>query len=345
MENNREHSEALEYFSRALRLSFHFLKILVGILVIIYLLSGFFTVKQDEVAVILRWGKIKGIGEERILKPGFHWSFPEPIDKVVRIPVKKVKSIELEEFWSPDLDKKNISPSPFLIPWLHGYLITGDNNIIHARWHVEYQINDPLLYLTRINEEEKLIRSAVSNAVIHTAGNLSVDEALRTRLDTFSRLVKNEAQKTLDTLNSGLSIIAVYLNRSVPPLQVADAFNKVIKAEQIKSSRISEAQSYANRVINTARGEAARIIGEANAYRSEVVNEALADAEYITKLTQRFGTGSEGLNTYLAYFYQERLEEVLANLQDKFILQRPLRGEENELRIILGKRRKWRESK
>ncbi len=342
---SREQSEALEYFSRALKLSFYFLKALVAILVISYLLSGFFTVKQDEVAVVLRWGKIKGVGEERVLKPGFHWSFPEPVDKVVRIPVKKVKSIELRTFWDPDLDKKNVNPAPFLIPWLHGYLITGDNNIIHTLWHIEYQIDDPILYLTNTSQEESIIKIAVSNAIVRVGGRLSVDEALRTRLETFSRLVKNEAQKTLDEVDSGLTLVAVYLDRSVPPLQVADAFNKVIKSEQIKSARINEAKSYANRVVNTAMGEAARIVGEANTYRSEVVNEARADAEYIEKLTQKFGEGSKGLNVYLAYFYQEKIEEILANLQNKFILKRPFPGKENELRIILGKRQRWKESK
>ncbi len=343
MEKNREEEETLKYFSRALKLSFNFLKALVGILIIFYLFSGFFTIKQDEVGIILRWGKIVGVGKRRILKPGFHWAYPPPIDKVVRIPVRKIKSVDIKEFWSPDLDKKNISPSPFLIPWLHGYIITGDENIIHTSWHVEYQIQDPLLYITNIKDEKTLIKDAVCNAIISIISNFSVDEALRTRLENASTLVKIEAQKRLDSVDSGISIIAVYLDRSVPPLQVANAFNRVIKAEQIKSSKINEAKSYANRVINTARGKAAKILSDAQTYKNAVVNESLADAEYIEKLTHRFKEGSKSLEVYLAYFYQERMEDVLLSLRDKFILQMPLQGKENELRIILGKEKKWRE--
>ena len=124
-------------------------------------------------------------------------------------------------------------------------------------------------------------------------------------------MVKFEGQKVLDKLNSGLKLIGVYLDRSVPPLQVADAFNKVVRAEQIKSAKINEAKSYANRIINIAKGEAAKIISEANSYYSEVVNKARADADYIEKLTKRYKQGSKELNIYLLYFYQERIEEIL----------------------------------
>ena len=342
MEEKSRESLALQYFSKALKISFQFLKFLIFILIISYLFSGFFTVKQDEVAIVLRWGRIKGVGEKRILKPGFHWAFPEPIDKVIKIPVKRVKSIELERFWSPDIGKKK-KPTPFLTPYLHGYLITGDKNIIHTLWHIEYKIDDPILYITNISDEEELIKSAISYAIIKVGGKLNVDDALRKKLESFSYMVKIEAQKILDKLSTGLKIVAVYLNRSIPPLQVADAFNKVVKAEQIKSAKINEAKSYANRIVNIAKGQAAEIISKANSYYSEVVNEARADADYIKKLTSRYKQGSKELDVYLSYFYQEKIEEILEKLKDKFILNKPLPTGENELRIIIGRPRKWKE--
>ncbi len=341
---NKEYQPAFEYFSRALRLSFSALKILVGGIALYYLVfSGLFTVKQDEVAIILRWGGIAGTGEERILKPGFHWSFPEPIDKIIRIPVKKVKSLEIKEFWSADLDldSTQVPPPEFLIPYLHGYSITGDNNLIHINLQASYNITEPISYVTNVEDEEKLITSVVSNAVIETVSNFQVDEALRTQLEKMSRLILQKAQIKLDTLNSGITLNAIYITRSLPPLKVAEAFKKVISAEQTKSSRINEGKSYANRVVNTAKGDASIILAEAETYRSNVINETSADAKYIQELTQKFETGSKELDTYLAYFYQEKMEEILIKLEDKFILQTPISGKENEFRIILGKDTKW----
>ena len=346
MVENRDYQPAFDYFAKALRLSFNALKIMVGGLVFYYIVfSGLFTVKQDEIAIILRWGRIVGTGEGRILQPGFHWSFPEPIDKIIRIPIKKVKSIEIKEFWSADLDNPQGETPASLIPYLHGYCITGDNNLIHLHLQVSYNITEPISFITNVKDEEKLITSVVSNAVIKTVSNSAVDEALRTQLEKISRLIRQKVQSELDTLDCGITLSAVYLERSIPPLQVAEAFNKVIKAEQIKSTSINEGKSYANRAINTARGEASIILSEAETYRSTVVNETSADAKYIEELTQRFKEGSKELETYLAYFYQEKMEEILSKLEDKFILQEPVKEKENELRIILGRETNWEGAK
>jgi membrane protease subunit HflK len=342
---NKEYQPAFEYLAKALRLSFNALKIIVGSLVLYYVaFSGLFTVKQDEVAVILRWGKIVGVGEGRVLQPGFHWSFPEPIDKIIRIPVK-VKSLGITEFWSADLDNPQASPPESLIPYLHGYCISGDNNLIHTRMQVSYNITEPIPYVTKVKDEEELLKSVVSNAVIETIGNSSVEEALRTQLEKISTSIRYKAQERLNSMGCGITIISISLERSTPPLRVVEAFNRVIRAEQIKSTRINEGKTYANRVINTARGDASIILSEAQTYRNTVVNETLADATYIQELTQKFKKGSKELETYISYFYQEKMEELLVNLEDKFILQTPVKGKENELRILLGKETKWEGAK
>ncbi|HEX68380.1 MAG TPA: FtsH protease activity modulator HflK [bacterium] len=331
---------ALEYFARALKISFGFLKFFILLILFYYLFSGIFSVKQDEVAVILRFGKIAGVGEKRVLKPGFHWAFPEPIDKVIKIPIKKIKTLTIEDFWNPDLDAKEKSkPPPFLVPWREGYAITGDINLIHMKWQVEYKITDPIAYIVNVKDEEKIVKDALCQAIIRTTATFNVDEALRAKLERLVEKTKVYANKKLKELDVGLEIVSLYLARSQPPLQVSEAFNKVIRAEQIKSAKINEAKGYANRVINTAKGEAAKIIASALTYKNEVVNQAKADAEYILKLTRRYSEGKD-LDTYLDYFYQEKMEEILSRIKGKFILREPVPGRENELRLIIG-REKW----
>src|SRR5918993_1880 len=73
--------------SDALRSSFVIVKILMVALVILFFFSGIFTVPSGQRAIILRFGKPVGVGEQQLLGPGLHWSFPSPIDEVVRIPV------------------------------------------------------------------------------------------------------------------------------------------------------------------------------------------------------------------------------------------------------------------
>ena len=54
-------------------------------------LSGITIVKPDEVAVILRWGRL--VGDTPALQehgPGLLFAFPRPVDRVVRVQVKHV---------------------------------------------------------------------------------------------------------------------------------------------------------------------------------------------------------------------------------------------------------------
>ena len=55
------------------------------------LLSGITVIKPDEVAVILRWGRL--VGDTPALQehgPGLLFAFPRPVDRVVRVQVKHV---------------------------------------------------------------------------------------------------------------------------------------------------------------------------------------------------------------------------------------------------------------
>src|SRR6202040_2987689 len=63
----------------------------VAAMAIFYVLSGITVVKSDEVAVILRWGRL--VGATPALQehgPGLLFAFPRPIDRVVRVQVKHV---------------------------------------------------------------------------------------------------------------------------------------------------------------------------------------------------------------------------------------------------------------
>ena len=61
-----EADSAMKSLSEALRISFIVLKLIMIALIIFFIGSGFRTVKPDERAFVLRFGKIRGTGEERV---------------------------------------------------------------------------------------------------------------------------------------------------------------------------------------------------------------------------------------------------------------------------------------
>ena len=69
----------------------------VATMAVLYAVSGITIVKPDEVAVILRWGRL--VGATPALQehgPGLLFAFPRPVDQVVRVPVKHVWEVDGE---------------------------------------------------------------------------------------------------------------------------------------------------------------------------------------------------------------------------------------------------------
>ncbi|MBN2182824.1 MAG: hypothetical protein JW715_13010 [Sedimentisphaerales bacterium] len=95
--------------SEALRLSFIILKIIMIVLVVAFLASGFKTVGPDEQALVLRFGKIQGAGDERLLGPGPKWILPYPIDEIVKIPVEKTIHLSIDSFWYHESASERLS--------------------------------------------------------------------------------------------------------------------------------------------------------------------------------------------------------------------------------------------
>jgi membrane protease subunit HflK len=117
--------------SDALKLSFVILKIIMAVLIIAFLASGFETVASDEQALVMRFGKIRGVGEQRLLGPGAHWILPYPIDEIIKIPVETKVNLAVDSFWYFQTDQEKLSgqerpvnPGQALDPLLDGYCIT-----------------------------------------------------------------------------------------------------------------------------------------------------------------------------------------------------------------------------
>jgi regulator of protease activity HflC (stomatin/prohibitin superfamily) len=170
---NEQLDAAGKSLSDAFRISFTILKVIMIILVVAFLASGFRTVGPDERALVLRFGKIQGLGDEAILGPGPHWVFPYPIDELVKIPVGKSINLPVNTFWyketRDDILGGGVKPRNYradkLDPMVEGYCLTrsqaltaqgpavvgpqflrdsegSDYNIVHTKWQINYQISN-----------------------------------------------------------------------------------------------------------------------------------------------------------------------------------------------------------
>src|ERR1035438_992003 len=121
--------------AEALRASFTIVKIAMAALVVIIFGVGFFQVKPGEKAVILRFGRPLGEGPNMLLSSGKqYWSWPYPIDEVVRIPITERQQVKSSVGWYAMSHEEEIAfetlgtePASFtqsLNPATDGYVIT-----------------------------------------------------------------------------------------------------------------------------------------------------------------------------------------------------------------------------
>jgi len=386
--------------SEALRMSFIILKIIMIVLVGYFLVSGFETVGSDEQALVLRFGKIRGVGEDRILGPGLHWVFPYPIDRMVKIPVAKKTNLAVNSFWYfqhqsellPKGPKTRIRVPQTLDPVKDGYCLTRsaeqsrstpgsagtDYNIAHSKWQLTYQIGDPErcfrnLYTDDLRPGQSyadvitksiapLLEYLIEGSVVTAMVNYTIDQVIQNP-GRISQHVERLLQQKLDKIQSGINVVSVQLTERAWPRQVDDAFLASIKASQARQKAISEAKGYAENTLNEAGGPVAlellsaledpnstaqqrellwsqlagagqEKIALARAYRTKGVEGAKANAEYLQKLLPEYRKRPD---LVIQEIYQDAIETVLNNADEKMIIQ-PTEGTKGrEIRILINR--------
>lgn len=324
--------------SDALRSSFKIVQFLMAILVVAFFASGFFTVKPNEVAIKLRFGKPVGVGSEQLLAPGPHWSLPYPIEEVVYVPVGESRTITSTAGWyhvTPEEAAAGQEPQPLpsLRPGVDGYTLTGDGNIIHVRATLSYRISDPLSYAFNFTDTTNLLQHVLDNALFYTSAQFSADDALYRNKLGFQETVLTRVKRSIEALKLGVTIEPREVDPR-PPLYVRASFDEVTKAQQQGDMKIQEAETFARGATNRASGDSSVIVQDGVTRGNYLLQTVAADADRFQKLIPRYEADP-------ALFKQRLLAEtwgrVLSNAEFKLFVPRRSDGKPRELRLQLSK--------
>ena len=323
----------------ALHSSFAIIRVVMVALVLLFLGSGFFTVGSQEKAVILRFGKPVGEGAQALLGPGAHWAFPYPIDEVVKMPVNQLQSVTSTIGWyatsaANEAAGNEPPPGPSLNPGLDGYVVTGDENIIHVRGTLLYRISEPgLRYTFDFMASSNLVQNALNNALLYAAAGFKVDDALRRDVAGFRDRVRARVERLITEEQLGVTVDNITI-RPIPPRQLKQAFDAVSDAEVRRSTVINEARAYENQTISRARAEAQSRINTGETERNVLVQSVRAEAERFKGLLAQYEI-NPGL--FIQQRQNEVLQRVLTNAQDRIVLSRRADGKPREVRLQINR--------
>ncbi len=250
--------------------------VLIVILLVGWLATGFYIVGPDELGVVKRFGEAV-----YTTKSGPHWHLPKPIETVLKPKVTQVKRLEI--------GFRSISSGPparyQMVP-RESMMLTGDENIVNAQFIVQYRINDPIAYLFNINNQTETVRVATEAAMREVIGKNDIDIVLTTGKNKVQQDCEKRLQEVLDSYNAGVKIVAVQLQDVHPPKEVIQSFQDVASAKENKIRLINDAQGYSNDILPKAKGKAEQITNQALAYKAELVNRATGEADrFLANLT------------------------------------------------------------
>jgi membrane protease subunit HflK len=257
-------------------------------MLVLYAVSGITVVKADEVAVILRWGRLVGNTPALQLHgPGLLFSLPRPIDRVVRVPVKRVSEVRIDTLSAANGQFAD-RYARTLDPITQGYALTGDQNIVHADAVARYRVRDAAEWAFYGPPPDHVLRVEVTAALVRSLGEMGVDRILADGRKALVAVAMRRAQHGLDACHSGLELTSLELTRLAPPAALAADFEAVQSAFINAETRRKEAQAYKETIIprtqaeiqtatQTARGEAEREVAVARGHAAALL---AMDREY-----------------------------------------------------------------
>ena len=236
--------------------------LLVGLVLLVWLASGFYIVDESQRGVVLTFGRYS-----QTTGPGLRWRVPFPVQSVELVNVTQVRTIEIG--YRNNVKSKVVRES---------LILTNDENIADVQFAVQYILKDPEDWLFNVRRPEETVMQVAESAMREIVGQSSMDFVLYEGREQIAAAAQKLMQDILDRYKSGVAISRVTLQNAQPPEQVQAAFDDAVKANQDLERQKSEGQAYFNDVVPKARGAAARLIEESNGYRQRVLANAEGEA-------------------------------------------------------------------
>jgi len=308
----------------------HFRRRIVAVIVVLVVLLGgmstFYQVPAKSQGVVLRFGRYS-----ETTNPGLHAKLPWPIETVYKVPVQRVQSIEFGYRTAAPGRVTRYAPKTEESARV-SRMLTGDLNLAHVEWVVQYRIRNPKDYLFKIggdpgrsaDQNARELISDVAEAVMRRIiGDVSVDSVITTGREQIADDSKHEMQAMLDEFQSGIDIRAVKLQSATPPDAVKDAFDEVNRAKQTKDRIVNEAKGKRNSLLPARRGQRDKAILEAEGYQARVVQAAEGRAKAFLDKLKEYNKAPQITRERL---YLEAMEKILGQVDQKIVIDQSVRG-------------------
>ena len=206
---------------------------IIAFIALWFVFTTFHSIAPGQRGVVTRFGRYS-----YTLGPGVGFTLPSPVDRVKKIDVENIRSVDLGSENSDDL------------------MLTGDQNLLDIAYSVRWNIRTPELYLFQLAEPDETIKEVGESAMRAVISRVSLNDAMGDRRADIELQVAQNMQRILDGYRSGIQIQGIAIKQADPPDAVNDAFKEVTAAQQDAQTYINNANAYALQLGQKAQGEA-----------------------------------------------------------------------------------------
>lgn len=285
------------------------------VLILVWLMTGVYIVRPNEVGLNLVFGKFVGKTGE-----GLQINWPYPIGSVIK---PQVTNVITTEVGFRTVESVRTTRQSDVIE--ESLMLTGDENIVDIDVIVQWQIDPaaPENYVFNIQDPPGTVKAVAESAMREIIGRRNIQPVLTTDRAAIETEVRQLMQETLNGYNAGVQIRLVQLQKVDPPQQVIDAFRDVQAARADQERLRNEAQTYANRVIPESRGRAAQLVQAAEAFKQQTVAEALGQVSRFNSVYEQY---KRAPNVTRERLFLETMERVMGGT-DKIIIDGSANGQ------------------
>jgi membrane protease subunit HflK len=270
--------------------------LIILVLVVLWLASGFMIVQEGQVAVVTRFGKYT-----QTLPPGLQWRLPYPVEDSQMVNISRLRTFEIG-FRGGSTNK--------VLP--EALMLTNDENIVDVQFVVQYRLEPGGApdYLFRTSHPDEAVRQAAETAMREVVGKKPMDHILYSGRAEVAAAVQKRTQALLDEYQTGIEVSTVAIQNVQPPEQVQAAFDDAVKAGQDRERQINEGMAYSKKVIPEAQGEAARMIQQAQGYKAKVIGDAQGNTARFLSVQSEYAKAPEITRERL---YLSTMQDILQN--------------------------------
>lgn len=274
-------------------------KIIIGIFIFLIVIllgaNSFYTISEQEQAVISTFGKASTQQE-----PGLHFKIPF---------IQKVKAVNTTiQGLSIGYDSETQDAVED-----ESLMITSDFNFVNVDFFIEYKVTDPIKATYNSEDPIGILKNLAQGCIRSVIGSYSVDDVITTGKNQIQATLKEEITEKLDAYDLGIQLVNITIQDSEPPTkEVMEAFKAVETAKQGKETALNNANKYKNEKEPEAEAKVDKIKKEAEAEKASRISEAKGQASRFNDMYQEYKKNPTITKQRMFY---ETMEKLLPELE------------------------------